>query len=176
MFNHKIIIIVGIIFLLIFSNNFNAANAISKQENRCIKNFNSDDFDDKIRGFMELGHFPSLVTCIVKNNTLTWSKGYGNSKIGFLFNKEVTTDTVFPMASISKSVAATAIMKLNEIGLISLDDKVSKYLPFDLKNPRYPDIKITPRMLLYHQSIINNPGQFSILNNDFIKNPLGHLE
>lgn len=176
MFNHKIIFIIGIVFFLIFSSYFNSVHAITKQQNRCIIVLNSDDLDEKIKGFMELGHFPSLVTCIVKNNTLAWSKAYGNSKIGFLFNKEVTTDTVFAMASISKSVAATAIMKLNESGLIGLDDNVSRYLPFDLKNPRYPEINITPRMLLAHQSSIDNPGLFITLFHEFLENPLNHLE
>lgn len=41
----------------------------------------------------------------------------------------VTPDTIFPVASISKTVTATAIMRLVEQGRIDLDAPVRKYLP-----------------------------------------------
>ena len=109
-----------------------------------------DDFDEKIENLMLQGHMPSLVACIVKNNTVVWSKGYGF--YDYYKKKNATVDIVYPVASISKSITATAIMQLNETGLIGLDDNVSEYLPFDLKNPKYPGVNITFRMLLAHQS------------------------
>ena len=39
---------------------------------------------------------------------------------------------------------------------VDLDDNVSEYLPFDLKNPKYPEDNITFRMLLAHQSSLND--------------------
>jgi len=79
-------------------------------------------------------------------------------------NKSASLDIVYPIASVSKSVAATAIMILNESGLIGLDDNISEYLPFDLKNPNFPDINITFRMLLAHQSSLSDTIiRFSIL-------------
>ena len=44
----------------------------------------------------------------------------------------------------------------NESYPIDLDDNVSQYLPFDLKNPNYPTVNITFRMLLAHQSSLND--------------------
>ncbi|UCF12632.1 MAG: serine hydrolase [Thermoplasmatales archaeon] len=110
----------------------------------------ADDFDEKIETLMLWGHMPSLVACIVKNNTVVWSKGYGF--YDYYKKKNATVNIVYPVASISKSITATAIMQLNETGLIGLDDNVSEYLPFDLKNPKYPGVNITFRMLLAHQS------------------------
>jgi CubicO group peptidase (beta-lactamase class C family) len=44
------------------------------------------------------------------------------------------------------------MLQLYEQGVFDLDDNVSEYLPFDLKNPKYPDVNITFRMLLSHHS------------------------
>jgi CubicO group peptidase (beta-lactamase class C family) len=117
----------------------------------------SDNFDQKILAYMEEGHMPSLVACIVKNNTTVWSHAYG--KYRYYQNKTATEDIIYPIGCITKSFIATAIMQLNETGNLSLDDNVSKYLNFDLKNPRYPTVNITFRMLLAHQSSLANPYQ-----------------
>jgi CubicO group peptidase (beta-lactamase class C family) len=48
-------------------------------------------------------------------------------------------------------------MQLYERGLIDLDESINQYLPFDIKNPNFPDRKITVRMLLQHKSsLIDN--------------------
>lgn len=63
----------------------------------------------------------------------------------------VTPRTRFRIASMSKSITATAIMLLVDRGRISLDDPVVKVLPqFRLADPRYPTI--TVRQLLSHTS------------------------
>ena len=43
-------------------------------------------------------------------------------------------------------------MQLYEQGLIDLDDDVNDYLPFVLRNPKYPDVSITARLLLSHRT------------------------
>lgn len=95
---------------------------------------NDDELDNIIEGWMEHAHFPGVVCCIVKNNTLAWAKPYGYANIGWgsHFKKPMANDTIFAMASISKSVAAVAIMQLVESGKLNLDENISKYLPFDL--------------------------------------------
>jgi CubicO group peptidase (beta-lactamase class C family) len=167
--------VIGLVFIFIGGSIVPSISGIVTSTSN-ISIIISDDFDSKIESLMELGHFPSLVACIVKNNTLAWSKGYGYADISLLHKRKATNDTVFPMGSISKSIAATAIMQLNETGLISLDDNVSIYLPFDLKNPKYPDVNITARMLLAHQSSIKNMGLFISVYCQLVKDPLGWLE
>jgi CubicO group peptidase (beta-lactamase class C family) len=110
------------------------------------------DFDKKIELLMKLGHMPSLVACVIKKDKVVWSNAYGYSNLAN--EQETTLDTVYMLASITKTMTATAIMQLVEAGEIHLDDDVSqpKYLPFDLRHPMYPDKEITLRMLLAHQS------------------------
>jgi len=114
------------------------------------------DFDQKILHYMKLGHMPSLSACIIKNNSIVWSKAYGECDLKN--HKKASTDTIYYIASISKSITAVAIMQLYEKGYFKLDDDVSKWLPFDLKNPKYPDVDITFRMLLAHESSLASCG------------------
>ena len=47
-------------------------------------------------------------------------------------------------------------MQLVEEGKINLDEDVSRYLGFTLRNPSYPNKAITSRMLLSHTSSIRD--------------------
>jgi len=67
-------------------------------------------------------------------------------------NAPVTNDTVFRIASMTKSFTAMSILKLRDEGKLSLDDPVSKYIP-ELANLPYPTSDsqvLTIRHLLTH--------------------------
>lgn len=49
-------------------------------------------------------------------------------------------------------MTATAIMKLWELGELDLDRDINEYLPFEIRNPHYPEVPITTRILLTHRS------------------------
>ncbi|MCI8888323.1 MAG: beta-lactamase family protein [Hungatella sp.] len=60
---------------------------------------------------------------------------------------EVNGETIFGLASVTKSFTALAIMQMEEKGLLELDDAVSKYIPeFTNKNQK----KVTIRHLMSH--------------------------
>ena len=96
----------------------------------------------------------SISFCVVKGDSLIWSGALGEA------NKSIptkaTTDTRFIIASISKSITAVAAMKLVENKLLNLDADINTYLPFEVKNPNFPTVKITTRMLLNHTSSISD--------------------
>jgi CubicO group peptidase (beta-lactamase class C family) len=121
---------------------------------------NGDSFEENISKFMKEGHIPSLSTCIVKNGSVVWKKGYGYSNI--YKRIRATEDTIYLGASLSKIITATAVMQLWEKGLFDLDDDVNNYLPFPLRNPNFPDVNITFRMLLAHHSSLAR-GKFTTL-------------
>lgn len=98
--------------------------------------------DEKIQYLMEKGDIPSLVAGIVVNNEVVWAKAYGDCDL----------DTVYAIGSITKPITATAVLQLYEQGLLDLDTDINEYLPFDVRHPQYPDIPVTIRMLLQHQS------------------------
>ena len=85
----------------------------------------------------------------------------------------VTENTRFRIASVSKIFTALTVMQLVEQGKINLDEDVSKYLDFKLRNPNFPNEKITVRMLMSHTSTLRDgkiyslPPKFSL--NEFFK-------
>lgn len=84
-------------------------------------------------------------------------------------------DRAMRVASISKMAAAYGAMALVEQGVIDLDEDVSVYLGWRLRHPDYPDVPITVRQLLSHQSSLvdGGPYQFamSVHLKDVLKDP-----
>jgi CubicO group peptidase (beta-lactamase class C family) len=70
-------------------------------------------------------------------------------------NLPVNEDTKYRIASISKFVMTTAMMKLHDRKKLDLDEDVSNYLGFTLRNPNHPDTPVTVRMLLLHTGSLN---------------------
>ena len=104
---------------------------------------------------------PGLGVIIYKGGVETYANFFGNRKLGEK-NLPVTRDTKFRVASLSKQFTIFTILQLIEQGKLNLDEDVSTYLNFSLRNPRYPEIKITPRMLASHTSSIRDGKIYSI--------------
>jgi len=110
--------------------------------------------NQRIKLLMKIGHFPTLSAGTVKDDTLTWSNGYGfYTKLPKI---RASNDTIYMAGSVSKTITAAALMQLYDNGSFDLDDDVNDYLNFSLRNPKYPDVNITFRMLLAHQSSLRD--------------------
>lgn len=72
--------------------------------------------------------------------------------------KEIETnphlDTIYRIASISKVIVALGVLLLVDKGLVDLDEDISKYLGFTVRNPYYKEDKITLRMVMTQTSSI----------------------
>ena len=92
--------------------------------------------------------FPGGVVGVMKDGALVWSQGYGYHD--YTQTTAVSGNDVYDLASITKVMGTTtAIMKLVDEGQLSLDDKVSEYIPeFDTDAKR----DITIEQLLLHTS------------------------
>jgi CubicO group peptidase (beta-lactamase class C family) len=98
---------------------------------------------------------PGVAAGIVKDGRLVCASGAGMANIEK--NIPVAPETLFLVASVSKTVTATALMQLYEQGKFKLDDDINRFLPFRVRIPRYPTAPITFRQLLTHtSSIIDN--------------------
>ncbi|VVB62249.1 D-aminopeptidase [uncultured archaeon] len=118
-------------------------------------------FDKKIEVCMRLAKFPSLSACIIDGDKVVWSKGYGVSNIEHQYT--ATENTVYGICSITKTITGTALMQLFDQGLFNLDDDVNNYLPFNLRNPNFPDDPITFRMLLSHSSSLRDRESYWLI-------------
>jgi len=99
---------------------------------------------------------PGLTLAVAQGDRQIFAEGYGKADVEN--DIACAPDTVFRIASISKPMAAVAILQLAERGRLSLDDPVRKYVPaFPLKG----DAVITLRHVLTHTSGIRHyaPGE-----------------
>lgn len=110
----------------------------------------ADRVDDYVRDFMAERHIPGAAVAIMKNGKVIKIKGYGRASLEH--NVPVITDTVFEIGSVSKQMTAAAIMLLVEEGKVSLDEKISAYLPSTPDTWR----DVTVRHLLTHSAGIKS--------------------
>ena len=64
-------------------------------------------------------------------------------------SRAYSTQTVQPIASISKTLIGVSLMKAQELGMLELDDDINLYLPFKIINPHHQQ-KISVRHLTTH--------------------------
>ncbi|MCZ6500371.1 MAG: serine hydrolase [Gammaproteobacteria bacterium] len=101
---------------------------------------------------MDEFNVPGISVAVIRDFDIHWAKAYGVADIesGALAD----TETLFQAASISKPVAAMAVLKAVEDGKFSLDDDINTIL----KSWRLPDSEftadqaVTPRSLTSHTS------------------------
>lgn len=96
--------------------------------------------------------FVGLSACVVSDDSVVWQGGFGKADIKR--DIPVTSETLFMQASCSKLFTGTALLKLHELGQFGLDEDINRYLPFPVRNPEFPAVEITFRMLLTHTSSI----------------------
>jgi CubicO group peptidase (beta-lactamase class C family) len=75
---------------------------------------------------------------------------------------KVTPDTLFHVASVTKTIVATAVAQLAEAGKLGLDEPVNRYLDRPVFNPHHPQSPITVRQLLTHTSSISDAHYYEI--------------
>lgn len=76
--------------------------------------------------------------------------------------RRVTADDPVRVASISKLVVALGVMRLVEAGRLDLDRDVSDLLGWRLRNPAFPEVPITLRLLLSHRSSLSDGNDYAI--------------
>lgn len=90
-----------------------------------------------------------FAVAVMRDGQIALARGYGMADLEH--GVPVTERTVFKIGSITKEFTAVAILKLMEQGKLSLDDRLSKYVP---SFPRGGEL--TLRQLLQHTTGIRN--------------------
>ena len=111
--------------------------------------FVTDSLDRYIQRGMANWQIPGLAIAIIKDGKVIVSKGYGVREQGGA--EPVDENTLFFIASNSKLFTGSALANLEAQKKLSLDDKVTKYLPgFALYDPAATQLA-TVRDLLSHR-------------------------
>lgn len=138
-------------FLLILAitfslNGFAQNNNLSKQALALIEEFNS-----RLKSNSENKSVGSISAALIVGDTIAWEKSYG------FVDKEqkvpASTNTIYSIGSISKSVTGIALARLVQKGILKLDEPAEKYVP-EIRNIKglLPDVSITIRQLATHTS------------------------
>lgn len=107
--------------------------------------------EDEIKTLIHDHEIPSIVVGVVKNGEIIYQGAFGYAD---LENRILaTTDTPYQLASLTKPITATAIMKMDAEGIIDIDDPITQYIP-DLELNKVDSTFKTPtiRQVLNHTS------------------------
>jgi CubicO group peptidase (beta-lactamase class C family) len=106
--------------------------------------------DALVAAKMEEIGFMGVAGMVFVDGQEVWSKGYGHRD--YLRTQPFTTRTPMTIGSITKTFTGVAMMRLVGEGRLDLDADVNRYLPFRVRNPRFPETPITLRMIATHTS------------------------
>lgn len=124
------------------------------------------EIDNYVKKNMKVNHISGASLSIAYGEDVFYTQGYGEYSDG----RKITNKTIFPIASLSKSITALAVLQLVDKGLIDLDAPYVSYFsnisPMDERVNR-----ITIRNLLNQTSGLNDkvnpdmtkPAQFQAL-------------
>lgn len=117
-------------------------------------NFLSANDDKKIEEFIEnnrkKGKLPGIFVIIIKEGETVYQKGFGYSDLEL--QKPIGSEDLFEIGSNSKAFTALGILQLQKEGKLSIQDEVTKYIPWLNVKYKGEETFITIEQLLHHTS------------------------
>jgi CubicO group peptidase (beta-lactamase class C family) len=138
-------------------------------QNDSIPAFVKDSLDYYINKALTDWQVPGVAVCIVKNGKVIVMKGYGVKELNG--NDKVDENTLFMIGSNSKAFTATALAMLDADKKISLDDKVTKWIPqFKLNNKAAGEQAIVRDLLCHRIGFRTFQGDFTYWTSNLTRN------
>ena len=129
----------------------------------CSSTSADEEINKEFNEIMQKHNAVGLCVAAVKDGKIVYNNTFGYKDLEQQI--PIADDDVLRIASISKSFTATAILQLVEQGKLNLDTDISDLMGFEIRNPNFPLIPITVRMLLSHTSSMSDSnGYFSFDN------------
>lgn len=136
-----------------------------------VPSFVNDSLDQYIERGMKLWQIPGLAITIVKDGKVVVSKGYGVRELGK--PEKVDENTLFIIASNSKLFTGTSIANLDHEKKLSLNDKVTKFIPwfrlYDSNSTRLANVR---DMLCHRIGLKTFQGDFTFWNSNLPKDSI----
>lgn len=118
--------------------------ALSQSQEPKLSQTKQTQIEAAVSKFMASTHVPGVSVAVVENGQYEWAEGFGFADVEN--SVPASEHTLYRLASISKSLTATAAMQLWERGKLDLDAPVQKYCPSFPQKP-WP---ITTREVMGH--------------------------
>jgi CubicO group peptidase (beta-lactamase class C family) len=114
--------------------------------------------DELARALRERTGIPGMAVAVVLENQKVFAQGYGVCNNQDKHSAEVNEDTVFQLASVSKSIGATVVA--HEVGAkrVAWDDRVTQYLPWFKLSDAWVSTQLTLADLYAHRSGLPDHG------------------
>jgi D-alanyl-D-alanine carboxypeptidase len=112
----------SICFALLFLSSCSKDDTSTTPENPSTTQTDIAVVDLKVTAFMNLYNIPGASLAISKNGKLVYIKGYGKANVST--GENVTPNSLFRLASVSKTYTGIAIMKLIQDGQFTLESNV----------------------------------------------------
>ncbi|RWY52452.1 serine hydrolase [Mucilaginibacter gilvus] len=140
----------------------------AQAQNADRSKFLKDSLDSYINRALTNWRIPGAAVCIVKDGKIVLMKGYGIKELG-LMNK-VDENTLFMIGSNTKAFTATALAILQADKKLSLDEKVTKYIPeFKLDNKAAGELTIVKDLLCHRLGFRTFQGDFTFYNTNLAR-------
>jgi CubicO group peptidase (beta-lactamase class C family) len=153
--------------IILFINCAAIASAQRIDRSKFIK----DSLDYYINRAMTNWRIPGAAVCIVKDNKIILMNGYGIKELGL--NGKVDINTLFMIGSNTKAFTATALAMLQTQNKLSLDDKVTKYLPkFKLDDKLAGEQAIIRDLLCHRLGFRTFQGDFTFYNTNLTRDEI----
>ena len=133
--------------------------------------FITDSLDSYIARGMKDWNIPGLSIAIVKDGKTVFMKGYGIKEVGK--PEKIDENTLFIIASNSKLFTGTSLSNLDYEKKLSLDDKVTKYIPwFRLYDSSSTQLATVRDMLCHRLGTKTFQGDFTFWNSNLSKDSI----
>ena len=130
--------------------------------------FIPDSLDNYINRALTNWRIPGVAVCIVKDNKVVLLRAYGIKELGL--PAKVDINTLFMIGSNTKAFTATSLAMLQAAHKLSLDDKVTKYLPQFKLDDRYAGEQAIIKDLLCHRLGFRTfQGDFTFYNTNLTR-------
>ncbi len=148
-------------------------------QNDSVPAFITDSLDMYVNRALGDWQVPGVAVCVVKDGKVVVMKGYGVTELGT--NNKVDENTLFMIGSNTKAFTATALAMLDADSIISLDDKVTKWIPqFKLDNKSAGEQAIIRDLLCHRIGFMTFQGDFTYWTSDLTREQviekMGHIK
>jgi CubicO group peptidase (beta-lactamase class C family) len=143
------------------------------------RGFIKDSLDVYMNRALTNWRIPGVAVCVVKDGKVVVMKTYGVKELGL--PAKIDENTLFMIGSNTKAFTATALAMLQDKKLLSLDDKVTKYIPeFKLDNKAAGEMATVRDLLCHRLGFQTFQGDFTFYNTSLsrreIIEKMGHVK
>src|SRR6476619_5189730 len=130
--------------------------------------FIKDSLDSYVNRALTDWEIPGIAVCVIKNGKVVVMKGYGVKD--YDTKDKVDENTLFMIGSNTKAFTATSLAMLDAEKKLSLDDKVTKWIPeFKLENKAAGEQAIIKDLLCHRIGFRTFQGDFTYWTSDLTR-------